>query len=213
MFSGIIEYLGIVSAVTGMGQGKKMAIEAGHLVQGTRPGDSIAVNGVCLTVTSANERVLEVEAVAETLSKTNLGELIRSSRVNLERPLQAEGRIHGHWVLGHVDTTTRIAGIQRLPESVLMSFELNDEIRPFIMARGSIAVDGVSLTVARLDESTFTCSLISYTLSHTNLGKREIGHRVNIETDIIGKYVVRTLGKMGQGGSGITEDKLRNWGY
>lgn len=213
MFSGIIEYLGIVSAVTGMGQGKKMAIEAGHLIQGTRPGDSIAVNGVCLTVTSVNERVLEVEAVAETLSKTNLGELIRSSRVNLERPLQAEGRIHGHWVLGHVDTTTRIAGIQRLPESVLMSFELNDEIRPFIMARGSIAVDGVSLTVARLDESTFTCSLISYTLSHTNLGKREVGQRVNIETDIIGKYVVRTLGKIGQGGSGITEDKLRNWGY
>ncbi len=213
MFSGIIEYLGIVSAVTGMGQGKKMAIEAGHLVQGTRPGDSIAVNGVCLTVISVNERVLEVEAVAETLSKTNLGELIRSSRVNLERPLQAEGRIHGHWVLGHVDTTTRIAGIQRLPESVLMSFELNDEIRPFIMARGSIAVDGVSLTVARLDESTFTCSLISYTLSHTNLGKREVGQRVNIETDIIGKYVVRTLGRMGQGGSGITEDKLRNWGY
>lgn len=213
MFSGIIEYLGIVSAVTGMGQGKKMAIEAGHLIQGTRPGDSIAVNGVCLTVTSVNERVLEVEAVAETLSKTNLGELIRSSRVNLERPLQAEGRIHGHWILGHVDTTTRIAGIQRLPESVLMSFELNDEIRPFIMARGSIAVDGVSLTVARLDESTFTCSLISYTLSHTNLGKREVGQRVNIETDIIGKYVVRTLGKIGQGGSGITEDKLRNWGY
>lgn len=170
MFSGIIEHLGTVSAVTGMGQGKKMAIKAGHLVQGTRPGDSIAVNGVCLTVISVNESLLEVEAVAETLSKTNLGELTRGSRVNLERSLQAEGRIHGHWVLGHVDTATRIAGIQRLPESVLMSFEFNDEIRPFIMARGSIAVDGVSLTVARLDESTFTCSLISYTLSHTNLG-------------------------------------------
>lgn len=213
MFSGIIEYLGTVSAVTGIGRGKKMAIEAGHLVQGTRPGDSIAVNGVCLTVTSVNEQVLEVEAVAETLSKTNLGELTRGSRANLERPLQAESRIHGHWVLGHVDTTTRIAGIQRLPESVLISFELNDEIRPFIVARGSVAVDGVSLTVARLDESAFTCSLISYTLSQTNLGERQVGQRVNIETDIIGKYVVRTLGRMGQGGNGITKDKLRNWGY
>ena len=94
-----------------------------------------------------------------------------------------------------------------------MSFELNDEIRPFIVARGSVAVDGVSLTAARLDESTFTCSLIGYTLSQTNLGVRQIGQRVNIETDIIGKYVVKALGKTMQGGGEITEDKLRNWGY
>jgi riboflavin synthase len=213
MFSGIIEYLGTVSAVTGMGRGKKMAIEAGHLVQQARPGDSIAVNGACLTVISVNEQVLEVEAVAETLSKTNLGELTRGSRVNLERPLQAEARVHGHWVLGHVDSTVRVTGLQHLPESVLMSFELTREIKPFIVARGSIAVDGVSLTVARLDESAFTCSLIGYTLSHTNLGAREVGQRVNIETDIIGKYVVKTLGGMVQGGGAITEDKLRNWGY
>ena len=153
MFSGIIEYLGTISAVTAMGRGKKMAVEAGPLMQGVRPGDSIAVNGVCLTVTSVTEQALELEAAAETLSKTNLGELTAGNRVNLERPVPAGGRIHGHWVLGHVDSTTRIARIQRLPESLLMSFELNDEIRPFIVARGSVAVDGVSLTAARLDES------------------------------------------------------------
>ena len=94
-----------------------------------------------------------------------------------------------------------------------MSFELTREMKPFIVARGSVAVDGVSLTVARLDESSFTCSLIGYTLSHTNLGAREAGQRVNVETDIIGKYVVKTLGAMGQGAGAITEDKLRNWGY
>ena len=213
MFSGIIEYLGTVSAVTGMGRGKKMALEAGPLMHGMRPGDSIAVNGVCLTVISVTEQALEVEAAAETLSKTNLGELTGGSRVNLERPVPAGGRIHGHWVLGHVDSTTRVARIQRLPESLLMSFELNDEIKPFIVARGSVAVDGVSLTAARLDESTFTCSLIGYTLSHTNLSVRGVGQRVNVETDIIGKYVVKALGKTMQGGGKITEDKLRNWGY
>jgi len=213
MFSGIIEYLGTMSAVSGMGRGKKLAIEAGRLAGKARPGDSIAVNGVCLTVTSVNGQILEVEAVAETLAKTNLGELTRDSRVNLERPLKAEARVHGHWVLGHVDSTTRVTGIQPLPESVLMSFALTDEIKPFIVASGSVAVDGVSLTVARLDESSFTCSLISYTLSHTNLGARKIGQKVNIETDIIGKYVVRTLKRMGQGREGITRDKLRNWGY
>jgi len=213
MFSGIIEYLGTISAVSGMGRGKKMAIEAGHLAQETRPGDSIAVNGACLTVTSASEQLLEVEVVAQTLSRTNLGELTRGSRVNLERPIQPQARIHGHWVLGHVDDTALVAGIQRLPESVLMSFQLTDQIKPLIVARGSVAVDGVSLTVARLDESAFTCSLIGYTLSHTNLGAREVGQRVNVETDIIGKYVLKALGKMAQGGGEITEDKLRNWGY
>ena len=214
MFNGIIEYLGTVQAVSPLGRGKRLVIECGHLVEGMSAGDSISVNGVCLTVNVVRGSAIEVEAAAETLSKTNLAELTSGDRVNLERSLSSAGRVHGHWVLGHVDSTTRIAGIRKLPESVLMSFELNDEIEPFIVPRGSVAVDGVSLTVARLDETSFTCSLVSYTLAHTNLGSRNTGQRVNIETDILGKYVASILQKMDLArGGDVTEEKLRGWGY
>ncbi|HUU26175.1 MAG TPA: riboflavin synthase [archaeon] len=213
MFNGIIEYLGTVSAVAPYGQGKILSIESGRLSDRMRPGDSLAVNGVCLTIIGIKDDLVELEAVAETLSKTNLGELCPGSLVNLERPLPAEGRVHGHWVAGHVDSTTRIVKIRKLPESTLMSFELDDETRPFIVPRGSVAVDGVSLTVARLERTAFTCSLIEFTLSHTNLGTRKLGQRVNVETDMIGKYVVSTLERMKSQGGGLSEEKLRLWGY
>ena len=213
MFSGIIEYLGTLSAVASLGGGKRLDLEAGPLAAATRPGDSISVNGVCLTATAVQGSLIRAEAVTETLSKSNLGELGPGSRVNLERPLEAGGRIHGHWVLGHVDATARISRIEKLAESRLMSFELVEEIRPFIVPRASVAVDGVSLTVARLEREVFTCSLIGFTLSHTTLGLSGVGQKVNIETDIIGKYVFSALGRLGLAGEKITEEKLRNWGF
>jgi len=213
MFSGIIEHLGTLSAVAPLGGGKRLDIEAGPLTATTRPGDSIAVNGVCLTATAVTGGLIQAEAVSETLSKSNLGELGPGSRVNLERPLEAGGRIHGHWVLGHVDAAIRVSRIEKLAESRLMSFELIEELRPFIVPRASVAIDGVSLTVARLEREAFTCSLIGFTLSHTTLGLMEVGRKVNIETDIIGKYVFSALGRLGLAGDKLSEEKLRSWGY
>ncbi len=213
MFSGIIEYLGTVSALAKLGGGKSLAIEAGPLAGGMQPGDSLAVNGVCLTATAVERELVRLEAVSETLEKTNLGVLKVGAKVNLERPLAAGGRIHGHIVQGHVDATTAVTGLRRLPESVLMEFALNQRIAPFIVGRGSVAVDGVSLTVARLDESAFAVTLVGFTLSHTTLGMYSVGQMVNIETDIIGKYVVASLERTRPDRRNITEDKLRGWGY
>ncbi|MEA1996117.1 MAG: riboflavin synthase [Gemmatimonadota bacterium] len=213
MFNGIIEYIGAVSSVSSLGRGKTLTVESGHLVERMKPGDSMAVNGVCITVTGIKDTVVELEAAAETLSKTNLGLLHTGSRVNIERSLQADARVHGHWVAGHVDATSRVVKVLKGPESTMMSFGIDDEIRPFLVPRGSVAVDGVSLTVARLESSVFTCSLVGFTLSHTTLGMMEKGSLVNIETDVIGKYVVSTLERMGATGGSITEEKMRGWGF
>ena len=192
---------------------KTFAIETGPLSEDARPGDSLAVNGVCLTAIEVVSGGVTVEAVTETLEKTNLGGLTVGSKVNLERPLQAGGRLHGHMVQGHVDAATRVLRVKALQESKLIEFALNDEIAPFIVGRGSVAVDGVSLTVARLDKRAFTVSAIGFTLSHTTLGLYRGGEVVNVETDIIGKYVVAALQRTSGAASEITEDKLRTWGY
>jgi riboflavin synthase len=213
MFSGIIEYVGTVAAVSPLGRGRSLRIEAGGLARGMRPWDSLAVNGACLTVIEEPGGTVAVEAVAETLGKTNLGDLGPGARVNLERPLEAGGRLHGHWVLGHVDSTARVLGVEKLPESVLVRFSLEDELRRWIVPRGSVALDGVSLTVARLDSRAFTVSLVGYTLAHTTFDRVETGRRVNVETDILGKYVAAFLERPGGESGGLSESKLREWGF
>jgi len=213
MFTGIIEHVGAVSAVAPFGRGKILTIGAGSLADGMKPGDSIAVNGACLTVTGLSGETIEAEATAETLSKTNLGKLAPGSQVNLERPLAADARLHGHLVQGHVDTTTRIIALQKEPESVLVSFTLPVELKKFIVPRGSVAVDGLSLTVAHLEKEIFSCALISFTLEHTTFGRIKVGAEVNIETDIIGKYVVASLERGELSGEGLSAEMLRNWGY
>jgi riboflavin synthase len=213
MFSGIIEYLGTVSALGKLGGGRSLAIEAGPLADGMKPGDSLAVNGVCLTATAVERELVRLEAVSETMQKTNLGALKVGAKVNLERALAVGGRLDGHIVQGHVDATTTVAGVHRLTESVLMEFALNEQIAPFIVGRGSVAVDGVSLTVARIGEKSFTVSLVGFTWSQTTLGMRSSGDMVNVETDIIGKYVVASLERKSSAGQTLTEDKLRGWGY
>ncbi len=213
MFSGIIEYLGAVSALGVVGGGRSLAVDAGPLAEGMRPGDSLSVNGVCLTATALKRGVVRLEAVSETLEKTTLGALKVGARVNLERSLPVDGRLHGHLVQGHVDAVTTVVSVRPLGESVLMEFALNQRISPLIVGRGSVAVDGVSLTVARLGENSFTVSLVGFTLSHTTLGMRSVGEMVNVETDIIGKYVVASLERKGSAGATLTEDKLRGWGY
>jgi riboflavin synthase len=213
MFTGIIEYVGAVTAVRPLGGGKTLSIEAGRLAGDLRPGDSLAVNGVCLTVTGVRDGTVEAEAVAETLSKTTLGELTPGGRVNLERAMPAGGRFHGHWVLGHVDCVSRVEAVKILSESRLVSFALPEEIRRFVVPRGSLALDGVSLTVARLEEHSFTVSLVGFTLSHTTFADLKPGRLVNVETDIIGKYVAGALERPTVGNSALDEEKLRGWGY
>ena len=213
MFTGIIEHVGAVSAVAPLGRGKTLTIEVGSLAESMKPGDSIAVNGACLTVTGLGGSALEVEAAAETLSKTNLGKLAPGSPVNLERSLSADGRLHGHLVQGHVDCTTVVTDLVRGHESVLASFALPGELKKFIVPQGSVAVDGVSLTVARLEREFFSCSLIGFTLEHTTLGGIKAGTAVNIETDIIGKYVAAALERMELSSGNLNTEVLRNWGY
>ncbi|MEA2062395.1 MAG: riboflavin synthase [Gemmatimonadota bacterium] len=213
MFTGIIEHLGSITAVSSLGRGRSLSIDAGSLAGGMKPGDSLAVNGPCLTVTGLKGGAVEVEVAAETLAKTNLGRLSVGSRVNLERPLAVGGRLHGHLVQGHVDTVSRIIELKKGPESVLMSVALPAELKKNIVPRGSVAIEGVSLTVARLEPAAFTCSLVGFTLDHTSLGTVTVGAEVNIETDIIGKYVIAALEATGAGGGGISAENLRNWGY
>ena len=180
MFTGIIEQVGAVTAVRPLGGGRALIIRAANLAAGMRPGDSLAVNGGCLTVTALSGATLEVEAVSETLSKTTLGALVAGSRVNLERAVPAGGRFDGHYVLGHVDCTTRVLSLERRPESLLAVFALAPEMRRQVVPRGSVALDGVSLTVARLKEDSFTVSLIGYTLAGTTLADLSPGRLVNV---------------------------------
>ena len=215
MFSGIIEHLGVVAAVEPDASGKILTIESGPLAEEAIPGDSLAVNGVCLTALCVQDQCYRLQVVGETLSKTNLGELKKGDVVNLERPLKADGRLHGHWVLGHVDATTLVSAVQSRPEGVLMSFALNSGISPFLVPRGSVTIDGVSLTVAGLgqDGNSFSCALIGFTLEHTTLGQVKSGSKVNVETDIIGKYVVGARRAQGEGPKDISASRLRELGY
>ncbi len=214
MFTGIIEQVGVVTAVRPLGGGRTLSIRAGGLDGGMRPGDSLAVNGACLTVTALGADSLDAEAVSETLSKTNLGALSVGSRVNLERAVPAGGRFDGHFVLGHVDCTTTVLRLEKRTESLLAAFALPEAARRYVVPRGSVALDGVSLTVARLERDSFTVSLIGFTLSATTLAELAPGRTLNLETDIIGKYVLGALESAGEGpAGGLTEEKLRGWGY
>lgn len=216
MFSGIIETIGRVFASSPRGQGKLLSIEAPALVEGACDGDSIAVNGVCLTVIGLEKGIFHAEAAQESLKKTNLGELKPGGSVNLERAVALGGRMHGHIVQGHVDCVIRVVSLEKRGESVLAGFSLPDNFSHLVVERGSVALDGVSLTVASIDRDVFYCSLIGYTLSHTTLKDLKVGAELNLETDIIGRYVQKMLEKgvrNSDAGGRLDENLLKSWGY
>jgi len=159
-------------------------------------GDSVAVNGTCLTVTGAQGSVVHFDAVVETLEKTALADLVAGSLVNLERALVAGGRLDGHIVQGHVDGVGRIRSLERAGNDVRLAVDCPDEIRQFLLAKGSVAIDGVSLTVVDVDDAGFDVALIPLTLEHTTLGERSVGERVNLEADVLGKYVKSYLDRV-----------------
>ena len=201
MFTGLVEGLGTVARLEAESAGIKIVIvppknmlagEPGGC-QPTRCGDSIAINGCCLTVISIESEFWSFQAGKETLSKTNLGQLVPNDLVNRERSLPANGRLGGHFVQGHVDGVGIVDAIERDNEWVTMGFEVPNSIAQLLVPKGSISVDGVSLTIVNAEKSRFTVALIPHTLSVTTLGHRSVGQTVNIETDILGKYAKQFL--------------------
>jgi len=205
MFTGIIEEVGTVRAA---GPGW-LTIAARKVLEDTKRGDSMAVNGVCLTVTELGPDSFSADVMPETLRRTNLGLLRPGDVVNLERPIAASGRFGGHFVQGHIDETGRVISVTREGEALLLRFEAPQNIMRYMVEKGFIAVDGVSLTVVECDASSFKVSLVGYTIANTNLGDRKVGDVVNLEVDIIAKYVERLHG----GGSAITMEFLAEHGF
>ncbi|MFQ5864446.1 MAG: riboflavin synthase [bacterium] len=211
MFTGIIEETGIVEDVRERRAALRLTLSAHEVLPDMKVDDSIAVSGVCLTVINISNSAFQVEAVAETLRKTTLGALQKGAGVNLERSLRLSDRLSGHLVQGHVDGVGKVVGAQTQPGGRLLSVEVPKNLMRYVISEGSIAIDGVSLTVARLSENVITISLIPHTLNKTTLGHLKAGDKVNIEVDLIGKYVERMLSMPEQ--SKISEEWLQEIGY
>jgi len=193
VFTGIIEAVGRVEKIERRGGLAALVVAAPDVTGGVRIGDSVAVNGCCLTVTAIEGERLSFEAVQETLDRTSLGDLGSRSRVNLERAMRADGRLDGHIVQGHVDGTGRVRALERAGDDVRLFVDCDEGVARYLVEKGSIAIDGVSLTVVGVSDSGFDVALIPHTLVETNLSDRAPGDRVNLEADVLGKYVVRYL--------------------
>ena len=206
MFTGIVEEVGRVTSA----QPGKLVITAGNILRGIELGGSIAVNGACLTITDFDTNSFSIDIMPETLRRSNLGLLGAGDSVNLERPLALSGRLGGHLVQGHVDDIGRVASIHWEGETMMIRFEASPEVMRYVVEKGFIAVDGVSLTVVAKATSSFQVSIVEYTRKHTILGSRQVGDPVNLEVDIIAKYVEQ----LGQTRSpGITVDFLQEHGF
>ena len=206
MFTGIIEEVGRVTSA----QPGNLVIAASDVLQGMELGESMAINGVCLTVTNFDNSSFSVDVMPETLKRTNLGLLCAGDTVNLERPLALGKRLGGHLVQCHVDDTGRIASIKWSGGAIIISFEAPSEVMRYVVEKGFIAVDGVSLTVVAKDASSFQVSVVDYTQKHTTLGSRQVGDLVNLEVDIIAKYVEQFSQARN---TGITVDFLQEHGF
>ena len=191
MFTGIVEEVGIVSKITNNG----MTVKALRILSDVKLGDSIAVNGTCLTAVSFSNSEFSVDLSPETMRRTSLSQLTEGSRVNLERALSASDRMGGHIVQGHVDATGRITSIKPDGDSIIFRVRIPKRLDKYIVEKGFVAVDGISLTVVKRGASSFTLAVIPYTLENTNLAVLSEGDRVNLEADILAKYVESLLAR------------------
>ena len=212
MFTGIIEEIGKIEQTSSSGGSLRLRIEAPKVSTDLKVGDSMNINGACQTVIEVKDGGFTVEAVEETLKRTNLGQLKSGDLVNLERALLASDRLGGHLVSGHVDFVSRIRSISQRNQSHLFEFEMPREYQKHFVEKGSVAVDGISLTVVQVLKDSFTVSVIPFTVKETILGAKKVGDTVNIETDLIGKYVDRIL-TLKKNKSQITEEWLRAKGW
>jgi len=194
VFTGIVEELGEITAVEEQGDSSRFTVRGPVVTEGAKHGDSIAVNGVCLTVVEFGDGAFTADVMAETLNRSSLGALGPGSRVNLERPMALGGRLGGHLVQGHVDGTGTVLGRTPAEHWEIVTISLPAELSRYVVEKGSITVDGISLTVVEAAAAHFTVSLIPTTLSLTTLGLKQPGDPVNLEVDVIAKYVERMLG-------------------
>jgi riboflavin synthase len=216
MFTGIVEEAGEVAAIQVTGSAARLEVAARVVADGTRVGDSVAVNGVCLTVTECAGGRLAFDAVPETLRRSTLGALRPGDAVNLERSLAAGARLGGHIVQGHVDAVGRIAGLRPEGEATLVTVAAPPAVMRYVVEKGSIAVDGISLTVAACTAGDFTVAIVPHTWQVTSLRHRRVGDGVNLEVDILAKYVERLLAARFGGDAspgGLSEAFLREHGF
>lgn len=191
MFTGIIRHLGTIQTISPTQDSASIFTLSTPLSSSLTEGDSIAVNGACLTVLSHTDTSLELRLMQETLAKTNLGQLTEGDSVNLERPLSVGERLDGHFVQGHVDAVCEITNLTEAGDDRIFTFKPPQDLLPYLIPKGSVALDGVSLTVVDVTDDAFTVSIMPYTLEHTTFGSRAVHSMVNIEVDMIGKYVRR----------------------
>lgn len=194
MFTGIIEKVGIIRNVKKGNVSSRITVEVDDILKDTKIGDSISTNGVCLTVSELYPRSFTADVMAETLRRSNLGDLNSGDKVNLERALEVGGRLGGHVVTGHIDGIGKIVNVTREDISVWITIITEHNLIQYIVKKGSIAIDGISLTVASVEEKTFKVSIIPHTAKETTLLNKKIGDEVNLECDILGKYVEKFLG-------------------
>lgn len=211
MFTGIIEEVGHVKSLRRGAKSFTLEVDASLVMEGTQVGDSIATNGVCLTVTSLTGHGFTADVMPETVQRTAIGELMAGSPVNLERALSLQTRLGGHIVSGHIDGTGRISDRRQDDTALWLTVECDSRLLRYIIEKGSITIQGVSLTVARVDDRSFAVSLIPHTQAATTLHNARIGDRVNLENDIIAKYVEKLLGQSSADSSIMT--KLRENGF
>lgn len=206
MFTGIVEEVGTVRYISCMGTSGQIGIQAERVLEGTRTGDSIAVNGVCLTVTAMSSGGFTADFMAETARRSNLGSLKTKDAVNLERAMPADGRFGGHIVSGHIDGTGEIKSVVKEENAVWITVGASREVMRLIVEKGSICIDGISLTVAGVSEKEFKVSVIPHTGRETALLMKKAGDMVNLENDVIGKYVERLLSSEKEAGGSRRED-------
>lgn len=193
MFTGIVEEIGAVVSITQGAKAAKLALQGTLIFEDMHIGDSIAVNGVCLTVTEKTSNTFIVDVMPETLRRSSLGKLSKGSRVNMERAMAANGRFGGHIVSGHIDGTGEIESFIQEDNAVWVTVKASPKLLKYIIEKGSIAIDGISLTVAYVDDRCFKVSLIPHTASNTTLLAKKAGDIVNLENDIVGKYIDKLL--------------------
>lgn len=216
MFTGIVEETGVIRSIRISGSSGKIAVTADKVLEGTKIGDSIAVNGVCLTVVSLEKDGFIADVMAETVRRTNLGDTKTGELVNVERAMAADGRFGGHIVAGHIDGTGTIEELRKEEIAVWVKIRTIPEILELIVEKGSICIDGISLTVATLSEKDFQVSVIPHTGEETTLLRKKAGDRVNLENDIVGKYIQKflTTSKIEEKRekSGLTMEFLQEYG-
>lgn len=216
MFTGIIEGVGVIAAVRAAGQGRRLSIQSDFDLSGSKIGDSLSVNGACLTAVRLTPRSFDVDVSPETLAKTTFGQARVGDRVNLERAMRLSDRIDGHLVSGHIDGTGVLEAREPVGNVLVVTLRVPEALARYLIVKGSVAVDGVSLTINTIESTRFAVSIIPHTAAMTTIGLKNTGALVNIETDMIGKYVERflTAGREPAApASGVTMEMLAKAGY